>query len=187
MSDGAKEFEWFTYFLRVFLLWCHQHFTVLCTTILFTVNHLSLINDNFLWIGGHRELVIVPSASGFSYTFLFSHFTGLWTWTAWLFLPFTTEPHSFSSCLFRMCFQHCSSGTVHFLVQAFSFDARISLILSILYPGQETTSGAVLFHHCPGSFTHIFLFTIFSNLQLLKKCVPFLCLLFLSVDFSNYM
>lgn len=47
LSDGAKEFEWFTsYFLRVFYsgvtaLYCALYHYA-------TVNHLSLINDNFL-------------------------------------------------------------------------------------------------------------------------------------------
>lgn len=131
-------------FSESFLFWCHS--TLLCfVPLYFTVNHLSLINDNFLWIGGHRELVVVPSASDSVIPSCF-HISQVYELEQHgYFSPFTTEPHSFSSCLFRCAF---NIGTVRFSVQAFSFDARISLILSILYPGQETTSGAVLLHHC---------------------------------------
>ena len=49
-------------FSESFLFWCHS--TLLCFVPLdFTVYRLSLVNGNFLWIGGHWELVIVPSAS----------------------------------------------------------------------------------------------------------------------------
>lgn len=85
------------------LFWCHS--TLLCfVPLYFTVNHLSLINDNFLWIGGHRELVVVPSASDSVIPSCF-HISQVYELEQHgYFSPFTTEPHSFSSCLFRCAF-----------------------------------------------------------------------------------
>ena len=90
-------------FSESFLFWCHS--TLLCfVPLYFTVNHLSLINDNVLWIGGHRELVVVPSASDSVIPSCF-HISQVYELEQHgYFSPFTTEPHSFSSCLFRCAF-----------------------------------------------------------------------------------
>lgn len=129
-------------FSESFLFWCHS--TLLCFVPLdFTVYRLSLVNGNFLWIGGHWELVIVPSASDSIIPSCFHRFMNL--------NSVVISPFSPLSLLFPPAYLDVLSTLLPlelYTFQAFSFDAHISLILSILYPGQETTSGAVLFYHC---------------------------------------
>ena len=105
-------------FSESFLFWCHS--TLLCfVPLYFTVYHLALINDNFLWTGGHLELLTVPSASDSVIPSCFQRFMNL---NSMVISPLSPQASFFFLLFIQMCFQHCSSGTVHFSVQAFQFE-----------------------------------------------------------------
>lgn len=87
-------------FSESFLFWCHS--TLLCfVPLYFTVYHLALINDNFLQIGGHWELLIVPSASDSVIPSCFHRFMNL---NSMVISPLSPQASFFSSCLFRCAF-----------------------------------------------------------------------------------
>lgn len=123
-------------FSKSFPFWCHST-SLRFVPLDFPLCHLSLVNGNFLRIGGHWELVIVPSASDSVIPSCFHRFMNL--------NSMVISPLSPPSLLFPPAYLDVLSTLLSlelYTFQAFSFDARISLILCILYPGQETNWGS---------------------------------------------